>query len=198
MAVTPVSTVHDVIGNVIALLVAVGDADYPHVTGSGLTELLVGERYLGEEGGANRIVFVPTAAGGQLGGPLEIGARQVGSITESVRCYVWGAETVADVSRYDDAAAKCVRLLNCFAASCPGRNTKGAFRRLAETNVVTYGEEYVVELSYTWPVPYDDQVFAAAYAAAPNPPLSPANPDQPNGSTGLTFSVTPTLANTRP
>lgn len=196
MALTPVSTVHDVIANVIALLTAVGDARDPNTNPNGI-ELLIGERYLREEGAPPRIVFVPTTAGGRLGPPLEIGARQVGSITESVRCYVWGAETSLDVSRYDDAAARCVRLLNAFAASCSGRSTKGAFSRNAGTNIETFGEEYVVELSYTWPVPYDDEIFAAAYATAPSPALSPPNPDQPTGDTGLTFGVAVTLTNER-
>lgn len=193
------ATLSDVIANVIALLVTVGDADYPHVSGSGLMEVLIGERYLREEGAAPRIVFVQTEDGGEVGGPIELGGRQVASVTETVRCYIWGAENTDDRLRYDDAKRRVMRLLNAFRATAPGRLKGARLVRGQDSNIVTYGEEFQFTIACTWPVFYDDELWAAAYAAAQSPAPSPPDPDRLDGGSGLSFATgTATLANTRP
>lgn len=189
-------TLSDVIANSITLLVAVGEADYPHVDGSGKVGIYIGERYLKEEGAPPRIVFVRADA--ESNGGIAAGARQVAGISESVDCYIWGAEGTTDLDRCRDAEARWHRLLNALKASAPGR-LKGRRRsRLRGTNVVTYGEEFVWTIEYTYAVPEDEAIWAQAYALAPNPAQSPPNPDKPDGDTGAVFGVgTVTLANTR-
>lgn len=189
MAVTPVTTLSDVLVAVRALLIAVGDVRADSNLGG--VELLFGERYLKQEGSPPRIVFV--REDGDIGPVLAVGARQVNSITETVRCYVWGAETSDDVDRQRAAEALAHRLLNAFKATAPGRLAGKVRLRNSDTNVVTYGEELVLDLAYSYGVPYDDAIWDAAYAAAPDPALSPPDPDRPQGDTGDTFTVIPTL-----
>lgn len=189
------STLSDVVSNVIALLVGVGEADYPHVDGSGKVGIFIGERYLKQEGAPPRIVFVRADA--ESNGGIAVGARQIGGITESIDCYVWGAEGT-DEERYRDAEARWHRLLNAFKACAPGRLKSKRRPRLRGTNVVTFGEEFVWTVEYTYAVPEDEAVWTYAYAHAPNPAPSPPNPDKPNGDTGDVFGVgSVTLANTR-
>jgi hypothetical protein len=190
------ATLSDVIANVITLLVGLGEADFPHVSGSGKVGIFIGERYLKEEGAPPRIVFVRADA--ESNGGIATGARTVGGITEAVDCYIWGAETSADVDRYRDAEARWHRLLNAFKASASGRIKARRRSRLRSTNVVTYGEEFIWTVEYTYAVPYDQALWDYANAHAPNPPPSPPNPDKPDGDTGAVFGVgSVTLANTR-
>lgn len=193
----PVTTLSDVLIAVRDLFIAVGDVSATPTNPPTGIEMLFGERYLKQRGSAQRIVFV--RGDGNLGGPLEIGAREVGSIGETVECYVWGVETADDINRHRAAEAIAHRLMNAFECCAPGRHTSKIRRRNAGTNVLTFGEELVLEVEYTYAVPVDDDIWDAAYAAAPSPALSPPDPDRPNGDTGDIFTVDPiTLANERP
>lgn len=190
-------TLSDVIANVITLLVAVGEADYPHVDGSGKLGIYIGERYLTQEGAPPRIVFV--RAGGESNGGIAVGARQIGGISESVDCYIWGKEGATDLDRIREAETRWHRLFNALKASAPGRLKSKQRPRLRKTNVETYGEEFVWTVEYTYAVPEDQAIWAQAYAMAPNPAQSPPRDDKPNGDTGLVFKVGEIdLTNTRP
>jgi hypothetical protein len=190
------STLSDVIAAVIANLVGIGEVDYPHVDGSGLVGIYIGERYLRQEGAPPRIVFVRADA--ESNGGISVGARQVGGISESVDCYVWGAEGSTDLDRLRDAETRWHRLLNAFKACAPGRLKAKRRPRLRGTNIETYGEEFVWAVEYTYAVPYDQTVWDYAYAHAASPAPSPPNPDQPDGDTGAVFAPgTITLTNTR-
>lgn len=189
-------TLSDVITNVIALLVGVGEADYPHVDGSGKVGIYIGERFLRQEGAPPRIVFVRADA--ESNGGISVGDREVGGITEAVDCYIWGAEGATDQDRVRDAETRWHRLLNAFKACAPGRLKARRRARLRQTNIETYGEEFVWTISYSYAVPYDQVVWNYAYANAPSPAQSPPNPDKPDGDTGDVFNVgAVTLANTR-
>jgi hypothetical protein len=190
------TTLSDVIASVITMLVAVGEADYPHVDGSGLVGIYVGERYLRQEGAPPRIVFV--RAGAQSNGGIAVGARQVGGISASVDCYIWGAEGTTDLDRLRDAEARWLRLFNAFKTCAPGRLRMRQAPRERGTNIVTYGEEFVWTVEYTYAVPYDQQIWDKAYQLAPIPAQSPPLPDKPDGETDAVFSIgTVTLENTR-
>lgn len=194
--VTPVSTSADVVRNVVALLIAVGDVAAANDGSGGTMRVYHGEEYLDTNDTPPRLVCVLGEDGGDLGGVLEIGARQVASWSEGISFHVWGAGP-SDDSRLDDAMARADRIVNCLAASAPGRRRGKLYTREQNPKILKHGEELVFRISYTRPVPYDDQVFAAAYALAPTPALSPPNPDQPQGSTGLSFATVPTLSTTR-
>ncbi len=164
-------------------------------TNPGGVEMLRGERYLRQEGAPPRVIFV--CASGNIGGPIAIGARQTASITESVRCYIWGAETDDDAGRISAARSLAMELINTFKAWAGGRLTGGSLERSIDTNVETFGEEYQLVYNYIWGVPEDEGVWADAYANAVA--ASPPNPDKPNGDTGATFGIGAiTLTNTRP
>lgn len=194
----PVTTLDDVIDTVIALLTAVGDAR-DLVTNPGGLELLRGERHLREEGAPPRIIFVPGKDGGAIGPVLEVGTREACGITETVRCYVWGAESSppSDAGRQRDARARAHRLLNAFIATAAGRITGGKIVAAQDTNIVTHGAEYLVTLSYEWAVPQDEEIWDAAYALAPADPGSPPDPDRPQGDTGHGFHVAVAMQNLR-
>ncbi len=195
---TPVTTLDDVIDTVVALLVAVGDVRDPNTNPTGI-EILRGESHLREEGAPPRIIFVPGKDGGAVGPVLEVGAREACGVTETVRCYIWGAESTppSDAGRQRDARARAHRLLNAFIATASGRITGGRVVAAQDTDVVTYGAEYLVTLSYVWAVPQDEDIWDAAYALAPVDPGSPPDPDRPLGDTGHGFTVSVTTQNLR-
>ncbi len=151
-------------------------------------EVLLGERYLAQEGAANRVLFVP-------GDGVEVGAgdgRQIntGSIyalAESCDAYVWGAENVDDFQRYAAAVALRRELLNALHRSAPGRIKIASVRRLVATNITTFGEEFVIRFSYT------SEIKKTAIAAIPAPgaPTSPPDPQLiPPLPTGVGLTVT--------
>lgn len=191
-------TLDDVLDRVVLLFTTAGltrDAN----SNPGGVAFLRGERHLNEHGAPPVVVFVPSEDGGELGGPLQVGARQVASITETVKCYVWGPETLDDKARLVAARTLAMQLLNAFKASAPGRLTGGRLERGIDTHVLTFGEEYRLTISYVWGVPEDEAIWAAARSTAPSPAASPPNPDKPNGDTGATFTTSSiTLTNTRP
>jgi hypothetical protein len=99
----------------------------------------------------------------------------------------------------DDALARGDRIVNAIKATVAGRVRGKRWSREQTPRKLKFGEEVALVFTLSRPVPYADDIFAAAYALAPVPPLSPANPDEPNGPTGNEFFTTPiTLANGRP
>lgn len=160
-----------------------------------------GERHDGSEGAPPRIMFLQTAGGtgSALGPVLHIGGGELGSITESCTCYVWGRETAADADRYDDAKARVMRLYAAFNAAAVGRLELRRLERGDQTRLVTFGEQYQMEIGYVWAVPRDAAIDAAAEALAVAGVIgdSPVNPDRPNGPTGLLFNVDVTVENLR-
>ena len=162
-------------------------------------EWYTGERYLEQEGAPPRIVAVPTGSGSTLGPVLELGARQVGSITEGATLYVWGAEHDDDTLRYEDARARLMRVIAAINASAPGRVEWRGISRGDATRITTYGEEYRAEITYVWAVPRDEAIdraaqrLAAAATLAPVPP----RPDYPRGSTGAVYAITVDMEDTR-
>ena len=197
---TPVSTSADVVRNVVAILMhpLVADVAVTNDGSGGTARVFHGEEYLDTNDTPPRYVFVLGEDGGEIGGPLQVGAREVASITETISVHIWGGGP-SDDARTDDAKARAHLILNCLKAGPVGRLKGKVLTRETSPKILKFGEEAVVRAAYSWPVPYNDAVFAAAYALAPVPPLSPANPDEPNGPTGNEFFTTPiTLANGRP
>lgn len=198
MTATPVSTSADVVRNVVKLLIACGDVAAANDGGGGTMRIFHGEEYVDQNDTPPRIVFILGEESGELGGVLEVGARQVASWGEVISAHVWGAGP-SDDARLDDALARSDRLINAFKATVGGRLRGRRWTREQTPRKLKHGEEVMLAITYSRPVPYADDIFAAAYALAPAPPYSPANPDQPNGPTGLEYDTTPiTLANGRP
>lgn len=174
------SMLEDVLKHVQALYAQAGDT----------TVFFTGERHLESEGAPGRVIFVPVKDLSTLGPPREIGARQIGTIREAARCYVWGFEA-ADVDRYTDAHRRLMRLMAALKAAAPGRLLMGPLERGDETDIVTYGEEYRAVIGYEWAVPQDRAIARAALALG-GPPKLPPDPDRPEGDTGFSF-VTKTI-----
>lgn len=110
------------------------------------TEVLCGERYLQQEGAANRVLFVITD--GTWTGAPKIGAKLVGGVNDGCLVYIWGPETSDDFTRYDGANVLRQRFINAIHRVAPGRYTPGAVTRLRGTNELTYGEEYSLAFTY--------------------------------------------------
>ena len=161
---------------------AIGDA----------TPIMVGKHYLAEfgAGAAPRVLFVPDPKRkGKAGPPLLIGDREIASVTHACDVYVRGAEDGSDLGRFDAAYALSDLVQNMLKATAPGRLVFGPFGDNSPLAVDAYGAEDAFSFTYARAVPYNDAVYDAAYAAAPSPPVSPTNPDQPNGNTGAIFGV---------
>jgi hypothetical protein len=145
------------------------------------TPVLVGERHLPQLGAPARIVLV--RAGGKAGGTLRVGDGNIASWGQGFRAYLWGAETVSDLTRYDAADDMLDRFINAVRARVPGRAEITTIDP-TDASVQSYGEHLQVLVTYTRSVPRD-----AAIWAVPVTPISPPNPMQPNGSTGDTFNI---------
>lgn len=193
----PPSTLSDVIAYIRAVYVQAGLLRSVSTDPTTGIEWLDGERYRGQEGAPPRITFEETApSGSNIGPPIEIGGRQSASLTETVVCRVWGADTTADGDRYRAAKAMAMQLLDAFICTAEGRIFGAQILREDQTNIETFGEEYQLVLSYKWAVPYDNTIRLAAEALGRTSGLP--DPDRGNGATTLTFpSPTATLANAR-
>lgn len=152
------------------------------------TEVLKGERYLRQEGAANRVIFV--IGDGTWSGAPKIGAKLVGAVNDSCTAFIWGVETTDDFTRDDAALVLRRRLISALHRVAPGRITPGAVRRLRDTNIITYGEEYQIDFSYREDI---GVVRTIAELVATDGVTSPPNPLKPNGATGLELEVVTTM-----
>jgi len=162
-------------------LTAAGYARDANANPSGI-EILIGERYLKEEGAPPRLVMVRT--NGKAGGPLRVGDGNLGSWAQGFTAYLWGAETVDDATRYDAQDALADQVVNAVRRVMPGRCEISTINPLVDTNIVTFGEELQLLVRYTRSVPRD-----AAIWAIPTTPISPPDPMRPQGDTGKTFQL---------
>jgi hypothetical protein len=191
------SRLPDLLRYAIALLVQAGIADFPHVDGSGLVEILIGERHEMEEGAGRRIFFVPGDGG--IGGALEISSNQIGARSQGCEAYVWGLEGDGNLGRYDDADVILEQLwdaLHTGAAARLGALSEATVKRVKPTDINTFGEEYRVEFSYVWAVPRLAAIQQAARALALMS-KSPPDPDRPAGPIVSSFHQTVINANER-
>lgn len=197
MAVTATpATLADVIRNVCAALVRLGDVAATNDGAGGTARVFHGEEYVDQNDTPPRYIFVQNEDGGELGPALAVGARQVGSLNETVKIYVWGAGA-SDDARVDDARARAMRLVNLMKAWAPGRLVGKLFDRTQNPKAARFGEQVMLSYSYAQAIPEDAAVFADAYAHAVA--ASPERPDQPQGDTGLSFATgSSSLTNTRP
>jgi hypothetical protein len=180
----------DLQGGILNLFTAIGDG----------TPIQVGKEYLRDFGLGTgpKVLLVPELRGKTLPA-LRIGGREVASVQHSVLALVRGAETGADVTRFDAASALADRVINAAKAAAPGRVTMGGdWKDSSPIDVDAYGAEASFTFLYRRPVYEDAAIWAAAGAANPVP-TSPPRPDQPQGPTPYNFAVTAdTEAGTRP
>lgn len=88
-----VSTMADVLNNVVALFGAVGDLrSDTHLAKDGGVAVLIGKRYLpmSSNDAPPRIVLVQDEEGGGWGGVPAMSSGYCGSMREAATCYVWG------------------------------------------------------------------------------------------------------------
>jgi hypothetical protein len=195
VAVVPAKPLSDVIRDVCAALVRLGDVAAANDGSSGTARVFHGEEYVDGNSSPPLYVFVQTPA--KLGPPIAIGARQMASFEAAAEIHIWGGGP-SDDARVDDAWARAARLVNVFKFWAPGRLTGEALSRLTSPKVLRHGEQIVLRYSYRWAIPLDEAVQADAYANAPNPAPSPPDPDRPLGDTGLIFTTVPTTNEARP
>lgn len=148
------------------------------------TEVLCGERYLQQDGAANRVLFVITD--GDWTGAPKIGAKLVGGVNDGCLVYIWGAESADDFARYDAANLLRQIFVNALHRVAPGRYAPAAVNRLRGTNELTYGEEYSLAFTYREDI---GRIKSIANLPAQGGPTSPPDPLKPNGDTGLSLTV---------
>lgn len=190
------ATLADVLRNVIAAMQRLGDVAPTNDGSGGTARVFHGEEYEDQNDTPPRYVFVQNEEGGELGPALAVGARQVGSLNETLKVHIWGAGP-SDDARVDDARARAMRIHNFLKAWAPGRISGRMIDRTQNPKLLRLGEEVLLSYTYAQAIPEDSAVFADAYAHGNA--TSPPRPDQPQGDTGLQFSVgSVTLTNTRP
>lgn len=171
----PVSTLGDLLRIVTAGLNGMADG----------LEILVGKKYLTEFGVGSppRVLFVPEPQG-KLSGPTKLNSGYLASYTHGCTAYIRGAEDGSDIGRFDSAYAICDRIINLLKWADPGHVVLGPGnpKDNSPTNVDAYGAEIVFSFQFTRPVAEDPAVFKS-----PVTPISPPNPDKPQGDTGKTF-----------
>jgi hypothetical protein len=173
-----------------------GLASQTDAGGVGWTPLIyVGERYDRQEGATPRLYFRPSPKE-RMAGVLEIGDRQVASRIQACDVFVWGAETTADLDRYDAADALLDLVIAGVFTAGAGRIAGGDVDRQDGTSIETLGEEYRWHFEYARLVPRSDAIEAAAAALALMS-KSPDDPDRPNGGNGLTPQINVVVTNTR-
>ncbi|HSM92116.1 MAG TPA: hypothetical protein VLT47_04455, partial [Anaeromyxobacteraceae bacterium] len=210
--------------------------------------ILVGERYLREEGAPPRIVLV--RGQGEAGGTFRVGDGNVATYEQQLRAYLWGTETPpawapgayyiggalvvsggniysagstntsgataptgtttsddgaivwsyvseapSDLARYEASEALLDRFVNVCKALAPGRVSIKTIEPSVETNVVTFGEELQVVVTWSRSIPRDAKVWAWASTLTA---VSPPDPARPQGDTGKTFTLATTIAPVRP
>lgn len=172
-----------------AALTAAGYGRDP-VANPGGIEILIGERYLQQEGFPPRLVLV--RASGRASGPGRIGDGNVANWAQGFTCYLWGAETAADATRYDAQDALVDQVVNAVRFLMPGRAEISVVNPLVASNIVTFGEELQVLVTYTRGVPRDAAIWALSVT-----PVSPPDPMRPNGDQGTTFGINAATAGSR-
>lgn len=160
--------------------------------GVGWTPVLyIGERYLKQAGAPPRIVIIP--GDGKIGdaapGPKRIGDGNTTVYAADFIAYLWAAEASDDLARYGAIESAIDRFANVMKKIAPGHHTLATVSPIITANVVTFGEDRQIRVTYTRGVPRDAAIWDVP--VAPQPTLDPA---RPNGDTGTTFVVDPTTA----
>lgn len=154
-----------------------------------------------QQGAPPRIYFKRVKANPGIGPVLEISSRQIGSFGEGIRAYIWGAEESEDgeQDRYDFAMAMAKRLYAAFNAAGCGRLSLNAFEPDPDEPDLSFGAQYILEVAFTWEVPRDDAIDAAAKALADLGAVSesPLDPDRPDGGNGSTYGINVVMENNR-
>ena len=164
------STLADVIGQVIDLFAATGDA----------TPILVGGHYLEAfgAGSAPRVLFVPDPrTSGRLGPPIELG-RAVASITHACDVYARAEETGDDLERFRKAYALGDKVLSALRRAGAGRLEFGAYGDGSPTKVDAYGAEIAFSFTYQRDVYHDVAIMSVPSAS---PDATPKRPIIPPG-----------------
>lgn len=177
----PRSTVADALRGIVLRYLAVGDP----------TQFLVGERYLKSHGAPGRIILV--REGGQYGGPDRMAPTAwIAAKAQGFRAFLWAAESIDDLKRYDALEDMEDRFVNAVRATMPGRVRISSLNPSVETNVVTFGEELQILVTWERNVPRDAAIWAVPVTAQPTIDVM-----RPNGDTGKTFTLDPTTNGSR-
>lgn len=160
------------------------------------TPIFVGERYLRQEGKPRRIVLVPDD--GNLGAVLGAGEGTVAGVTLACTAYLWGAETAADLDRYDDATSLLHRFVNVLKRVAGARVKDAPIEREKDTNIETFGEEYRLRFSYEYGIALDQEVWNCAIPTAADEQLSPPPYDSPPGTPASTIAIDITVSPEEP
>jgi hypothetical protein len=172
-----VSTLGDVLRLVEYAFSALGDG----------TTILIGEGYLSTFGTGSppRVLFIPEKTGALVTAP-KIGAGYLAGYAHGCDVYVRAAESGTDPGRFDAVYALLSRVTNALKWCDPGHiELSSRLRDTSPLPVDAYGADVAFSFVYTRGIATDPAVLKIPITS-----VSPPNPDQPGGSTGLTYDVT--------
>ncbi len=170
----PRSTVANAMRAIVDVYAAVSDP----------TVFLIGERHLGEEGAPGRIIMV--RGDGNVSGSGRVGDGNVARAGHTLTAYLWAAEDVDDLARYDAIDDMEDRFINAVLARVPGRESISTLSAATTPGIVSFGESLQITVTLSRGVPRDAAIWAAPITPQPTP-----DPMRPNGDSGLSFSVNP-------
>lgn len=175
-----ITTLSGVIAEVDRLMLAVADS----------TTIKVGKQYLERGAGSPaRVVFVPDQDG-DWGAPMKFSAGHAASVTHGCTMYVRAAEGTDDTKRFDNATALGDKLINALRRAAPGRIQGKKISDGSPVAVDAYGAELVFAFTYQRDVQKDETLWKVP---SQNDTLTPIRPDEPNGPTGKSYTVTTTV-----
>lgn len=176
----PVSTIADVIRLVQHVFSILGDG----------TPIMVGAQYLRETGpgSAPRVVFVPEETG-KFDAALKLNSGYVASWTHVCLVHVRGAEPGDDPGRFEPAHQLAARVVTILKNLDPGHIVlaPGNPRDDSPLPVDGPGADIVFQFSYQTNIAQDPAVLRAIRTAITS--VSPPNPDQPQGNSGQSITV---------
>jgi hypothetical protein len=112
----------------------------------------------------------------------------VAGVKERCTFLIWGAETTADGDRYRAAKSLGIDLINALRLVAPGRLKGLTLRRPYTSDLLTFGEEYRLNVEYSWNVPRRAAIWNVAIT--PNAPPDPMRPNGP-GTQDFSLDLTP-------
>lgn len=183
LGVPPVSTLADVFRLVSRLFSIAGDG----------TPLFFGKKHLDNlgPGSAPRIVFVPDEEG-TLGGPLKLNAGYVASWTHGCTVHVLGVEPGDEEGRFEPAYALAARVVTAIKALDPAHLVvaPGRPKDVSPLKVGAPGSAIAFTFTFATNIAQDAAILAASKQLTP---ISPPDPDRPEGDTGLSFTLSTTV-----
>jgi hypothetical protein len=175
----PVSRLGDLLRRFVELYSQLGDG----------TTIQVGRHYLSEFGAGSppRILFVPSTDG-SLGEAPRLNANYITGFSDGCTCYVRAVEGVDDVARLDTVDEMVDRVVNVLKAIA-GARVKIVGARPVDDSQLDVPNAAGADKFFTFRFERGIARQPSVWRRDLQTPISPPNPDQPQGDSGEIFTV---------